>query len=217
MEAVGKTPRRRPYRAPRRATAAARTRERILEAAKAVFESRGWSGATIRSIADAAGVSPKTVEALFGTKASLLRAVVDFSIRGDARAVPMPRREAVAAMEAATGASTMLDLHAAHIRSIAQRSARIAWVVEGAAPSDVDVAELWQTMTANRRFGVKWAASTLLAKPDADPSLARSDVEATFWIALEWGTYRTLTDHRRLSPRAFEAWLRAYYRRMLLS
>jgi AcrR family transcriptional regulator len=217
METVGKTPPRRPYHAPRRASAAARTRERILEAAKAGFESRGWSGATMRSIADAAGVSQKTVEALFGTKASLLRVVVDFSIRGDARAVPMPRREAVTAMEAATEAPTLLDLHAAHVRSIAQRSARIAWVVEHAATSEPDVAELWQTMTDNRRFGVNWAAKTLLAKPDVDPSLALSDVENTFWIALDWGTYRTLTDQRGLSPRAFEVWLRAYYLRLLLS
>jgi AcrR family transcriptional regulator len=209
--------RKRPYHSPRRVSAAARTRETILGAAKEGFESRGWSGATMPSIAAAAGVSQKTVEGLYGTKASLLRAVVDFSIRGDARPIPMPRREAVAAMEAVTEASTMLDLHASHIRSIAERSGRIAWVVEDAAPSDPDVADLWHTMTDNRRFGVKWAAKTLLAKPDADPSLARSDAENTFWIALEWGTYRTLTEHRGLSPRAFEAWLRAYYRRMLLS
>jgi AcrR family transcriptional regulator len=209
--------RKRPYHAPQRAAAAARTREGILTTAKTQFGQGGWSATTMRSIAAEAGVSQKTVEALFGTKAAVLRAVVDFSIRGDIRAVPMPRREAVAAMEAATGASTMLDLHALHVRLIMERSARIAWVVEHAAPTDPEVEELWQRMTDNRRFGVAWAAKTLRAKPDFDPSLDLAEVEETFWVALDWGTYRTLRDHRGLSPDAYQAWLRRYYSKMLLA
>jgi AcrR family transcriptional regulator len=209
--------RKRPYHAPLRAAAAARTREAILTAAKTQFGQGGWSATTMRSIAAEAGVSQKTVEALFGTKAAVLRAVVDFSIRGDIRPMPMPRREAVAAMEAATGAATMLDLHALHVRLIMGRSARIAWVVEHAAPTDPDVEQLWQRMTDNRRFGVAWAAKTLRAKPDFDPSLDLVEVEETFWVALDWGTYRTLTDHRGLSPNAYQAWLRRYYSKMLLA
>ncbi|HEY5986171.1 MAG TPA: TetR family transcriptional regulator, partial [Streptosporangiaceae bacterium] len=57
-------PSRRPYHAPQRAAAAARTREAIVAAAKDVFEHLGWSGATMRGVADQAGVSVKTVEAI---------------------------------------------------------------------------------------------------------------------------------------------------------
>ncbi len=60
---------RRAYHAPQRAAAAARTRETIVAAAKEVFERLGWSGATMRGVADQAGVSIKTVEAHYGTKA----------------------------------------------------------------------------------------------------------------------------------------------------
>jgi AcrR family transcriptional regulator len=207
---------RRPYTTVRRAAAAARTREAVVLAAKDAFEQRGWSATTVRAIALAAGVSPKTLEALFGTKAALLRAVVDFSIRGDLRDIPIDRREAVALMEAAPSVSLMLDLHATHVRTIMERTAGVAWAVEQAAPSDPEVEALWQSMTKNRRVGVRWGTSTLLAKPDADPSLEASDVEDTFWIALEWGTYRSMTEPRRLTPNAFERWLRTYYRRMLL-
>ena len=51
-------------------------------------------------------------------------------------------------------------------------------------------------MTRNRAFAAAWAARTLLAKPDVDPTLDPTDVEKTFWVALDWGTYPTLTDDR---------------------
>jgi AcrR family transcriptional regulator len=213
MRNSDKTSRRR-YHAPRRAAAAARTRERVVVSAKRAFEDRGWAGATIPLVAARAGVSHQTVEAIFGTKAALLKAVVDFSIRGDVGALPLRRREAFAAMEAAPDAASMLDVHASLVRGVSERSAWIAWVVEHAAASDRRVAQLWRTMTANRRSGVEWAAATVLGKPGA-PAAPRPHVENVFWVALDWGTYRTLTRERDLDPAAFEAWLRSYYRGML--
>jgi AcrR family transcriptional regulator len=207
----------RPYNAPARAAAALRTREAIVREAKRAFEERGWSGTTIRSIAAGAELSPKTVEAAFGTKAALLRAAVDLSIRGDLLDLAINDRGGAAGIDSAESASSMLDLHAAHVRGINERTARIAWVVEHAAPSDPEVLVLWKRMTRNRRSGVKWAARTLLAKPDADPTLELADVENTFWLALEWGTYRSMTDGGGLRAAGFETWLRGYYRRMLLA
>jgi AcrR family transcriptional regulator len=210
-------PERRPYNSPRRASAARRTRETIVQSAKEAFEQKGWSATTIPLIASAAGVSPKTVEALFGTKAALLRAVVDYSIRGDLLDIPVTEREGGTRIEAAPTAAAMLDLHASHVRTIVERTAGVAWSVEHAAAGDPDVADLWQKMTRNRRSGVTWATDVLLAKPDADPTLKRSHVESTFWLALEWGTYRTMTEQHGLTPAEFERWLRTYYRNMLRS
>ena len=111
----------------------------------------------------------------------------------------------------------MLRLHAAHLRTVNERSARLAWTVEHAAAADAAVAELWRQMNRDRAFGVRWAAATLLAKPDRRRGLEREYVESTFWVALDWGTYRTLTEHARLAPDEFEHWLRQYYRSMLLT
>lgn len=215
MRESSKAPPRRRYEAPRRAAAAARTRQRVVLAAKTTFERRGWASATIPAIARAARVSHQTVEATFGTKAALLQAVVDFSIRGDADPLPMRRREVVAEMEAMPTAAAMLDVHAHQVRCVSERSAAIAWVVEHAATADRQVARLWRGMTDNRRFAVGWATTTLLAKPDAPGDLERDDVEDVFWLALDWNTYRTLTRGRGLQPNEFEVWLRRYYRRML--
>ena len=70
--------------------------------------------------------------------------------------------------------------------------------------------------TENRRFGIRWATETLLGRPGHDESLAPAEVEALFWVALDWGTYRTLTEHAGLTPDGFEQWLAGYYRRVFV-
>jgi TetR/AcrR family transcriptional regulator, regulator of autoinduction and epiphytic fitness len=209
-------PLKRAYDAPRRAAAAARTREAIVTAAKDAFEALGWSGATMRGIAGHAGVSVKTVEALYGTKAGLLKTAIDYAIAGDLRPIPILGRQSVAAMSAAPDAPTMLDLHARHARSISQRAAPILWVAEQAAPAHPEVAKLWAQSTTNRRTGAQWAAATLLSKPGVPPHISQRYAEDVFWIAIDFGTYRSLTTGRGLSPAGFETWIRNYYRNMLL-
>ena len=205
------------YHAPRRAAAAAQTREAILQAAKDQFEARGWAGTTIAVVAAAAAVSPKTVQALFGTKAALLAAAVDYAIAGDVAEVPIIARESARSVESAPDAATMLDRHAGHTVAINTRSAGLAQVVESAAGSSQLVAGLWEQMTGNRRFGARWAATTLLSKPGTRPGLTLEQAEQDFVIAIDWGTYRTLTRELDLTPGQVRDWMRSYYQRMFLS
>ncbi len=207
---------RRAYRAPQREAAASRTRETVVRVSQHLFEERGWAATTIRSIAEKAAVSQKTVEALFGTKAALLQAAVEYAIRGDLDPLPMPQRETVARIERAASAAAMLDLHASHVRRINERSARIAWVVEQAAADEPVVETLWEEMNRNRTFAVQWATKLLLAKPGRRCGLRRRDVEAAFWVALDWATYRTLSDYAHLAADEYEAWLRRYYKMVFL-
>lgn len=187
-----------------------------MAGAKSVFERFGWSGATMRGIADEAGVSVKTVEALYRTKAELLKEVVDYAIAGDLQPVPILGREAVAAMQATPDAATMLDLHAHHNRVISERAATIFWVAEQAAPAHEDVAGLWAQMCDNRRTGAHWAATTLLSKAGLPPHTGQRFAEEVFWIAIDPSTYRSLTLGRGLSPADFEAWISNFYAKMLL-
>ena len=210
-----KTPKR-PYRAPQRAAAAARTREAVVAAAKDAFERLGWSGTTMGGIADQAGVSVKTVEALYRTKAELLKQVIDYAIAGDLRPIPVLGRESVEAMQAAPDAATMLALHAHHARAISARAALVLWVAEQAAPAHQDVAKLWAQNNDNRRTGARWTATTLLAKPGLPPHISQRYAEEVFWIAIDPATYRSLTLGRGLSPASFETWIRNFYGKMLL-
>lgn len=128
----------------------------------------------------------------------------------------MPQRETVARIERAATAARMLDLHAAHLRRINERSAQIAWVVEQAAAGNAAVEELWAEMNRNRSYAVHWATALLLDKPGRRPGLRRRDTECAFWVALDWGTYRTLTQHASLTAGEYERWLRSYYRLVFL-
>ena len=208
-------PHKRAYHAPQRA-AAARTRETVVTAAKDAFERLGWSGTTMRGIADRAGVSVKTVEALYRTKAELLKQVIDYAIAGDLRPIPVLGRESAEAMAAAPDAATMLDLHARHARAISGRAALVLWVAEQAAPAHQDVAKLWAQNNDNRRTGARWTATTLLAKPGLPPHISQRYAEEVFWIAIDPSIYRSLTLGRGLSPSGFETWISGFYRNMLL-
>jgi len=116
-------------------------------------------------------------------------------------------------MEAAPDATTMLALHAAHLRRVNERAAPITWVVEHAARSDQRVAVLWREINRNREDGVRWAATTLLSKRDTG-HLDAPAVEKAFWVALDWGTYRLLTEHAGLNADEYQQWIADYYDRM---
>jgi len=132
-------------------------------------------------------------------------------------AVPILGRDAVAAMQAAPDAPTMLGLHARQVRSIGERAAAIFWVVEEAASTHQDIAALWAQMTDNRRTGARWAATTLLAKPGLPAHISQHYAEEVFWVAIEPGMYRSLTLGRGLSPAGYESWVRNFYDKMLLA
>ena len=218
----------RTYHAPRRTAAAAETRQAILRAAKEQFEARGWAATTMRSIATSAGVSPKTVEALFATKAALLEAALLAALRGHAASadtgdVPWPeavlelRGEAAREIEQAPDAATMLELHAALVSEINARAARICWAVETAVLSDERLAELWARLTEAQLFALRYWAKILLRKPGVRADLTQREAEETLLTATDWNTYRTLTTKGNMRPEMVEAWVTRYYRRMLLA
>src|SRR3989344_602754 len=67
----------RPYNSVARNAGAAQTKERILLAAKNLFESEGFECVTIEKIAQVANVSIPTIYSLFQSKRGMLRALMD--------------------------------------------------------------------------------------------------------------------------------------------
>src|ERR1700745_1366538 len=98
----------------------------------------------------------------------------------------------------------MRALHAAPLRRVHEGSARIAFAVEQAASTDAIAGERWRQMNRNRSDARQRATETLLRKPGRRRGLRRRDVQASFWIALDWATYRTLTEQAQLTPSEYE-------------
>jgi AcrR family transcriptional regulator len=227
---VERLPRTRTYHAPRRTAAAAETRQAILRAAKQEFEERGWAAATMRSIAIRAGVSPKTVEALFATKPALLEATLLTALVGDAantdtgdvatirpEAVMEMRGESTREIERAPDAAAMLELVSAAVSEINARAARICWAFETAVASDERLAEISARLTEAQLFGIRWSAEVLLHKPGIRADLTLREAEETLLAGTDWNTYRTLTTKGGMTPEEFQAWATRYCRRMLLA
>ncbi|MEO8956467.1 MAG: helix-turn-helix domain-containing protein [Ktedonobacteraceae bacterium] len=67
----------RPYHSLKRQRQAVETHQRILVAARELLTSRGYARMTLEAIAEAAGVSPKTVSAVVGSKTAILAELVN--------------------------------------------------------------------------------------------------------------------------------------------
>src|SRR5690348_10876634 len=87
----------RSYNSPLRREQAARTRQRILDAAGDLFVQQGYGTTSVRQIADAAQVAPDTVYATFGSKARLLTALLDVRLApgGQASVLDRPAAQAL--------------------------------------------------------------------------------------------------------------------------
>src|SRR6266498_3759264 len=133
-EEVKPQPRRR-YDTTRRQAQAAQTRQDIVAAAQRVFLERGYSGATLTAIAQAAGVVVETIYRGFGSKASLFKVVVRAAVAGGAAraAVPPEQRPAIQAVIAETDPRRQFQLYAATQPGIHARAGPLLRVLVGAA------------------------------------------------------------------------------------
>ncbi len=129
----------------------------------------------------------------------------------------MPQRAAIARIERAPSAPVMLDLHAAHLRRINERSAGIAWVVEQAAADDPVVESLWSGMNHNRAFAVDWATDVAARQAGTQkrPAAARRRNRRSGSRSTGAPTAPS-PHHAGLAAADYEAWLRRYYRLVFL-
>src|SRR5918999_1487772 len=115
----------RTYDRSNRARQAGETRRRIVEAAARLFVRDGYAATSMAAIAEEAGVAVPTVYAGLRSKAGVLRAVVDLTIRGDVDAAPLASRAAWQAIEREQDPRERLALFARLHREIGDREAAV--------------------------------------------------------------------------------------------
>ncbi len=187
------------YRSDRRTAQARRTRRRILDAAALTFLERGYTGATIRAIAAAAGVAVPTVELGFGTKARLLKAAIDVAIAGDDEPVPVLERTWVDTARKARTAADFLAVAAEVITAAQSRSAGLVLAVFEGARTDAELAALATQLVEQRAATARWLVDALAAPPHPD---AVDDL----WLLMDPAIYERLVRHRGWTPQRYERW-----------
>jgi AcrR family transcriptional regulator len=204
------------YDSSSRKEAARLTHRAIIEAARRVFIDRGYAGATMPAIAQAAGVALDTVYATVGKKPALFRLLIELAISGKDRAVPAEEREYVQAIRAETDAARKLRIYAAALRSIQERIAPLFRVLQGAAPLDPQLAALWRNISQRRAKNMRLFAADLAATGRLRQDLSVAKVADIIWSMNSPEFYLLLVEQRGWSPHEFEDWLADAWIRLLL-
>ena len=213
--AVGRRPTRR-YRSPGREQQARRTRARIIAAAARQFLACGYAATTMRAVAAAAGVALPTVELAFGTKARLLKAVIDAAIAGDDQPVPMLAREWAARAEATAGPGEFAAVVARQLTESAQRAAGLTLVALEAARADEDIAAVAAQMMTQRQVMAAWVVDGLLRRSPLRDDVDRAAAIDTIWVLMDPALFCRLTVDRRWPAPRFRRWFADSALRLLL-
>jgi AcrR family transcriptional regulator len=191
----------RPYRSPRRAEQAAATRRQIVDAARRVLAERGYAGATIAAIAQAANVAVPTIYASVGGKAAILAAFQEH-IDDDIGA-----SGALEAVAAAADPTEVVRIAVELTRRIAELFGDIQHILESAAPADVDVAAALAEGVRRHRSGLHQIAQRLAELQALPPGLSVDDAGDTLAVLTLWRTWHTMVVDFGWSWQVAEDWV----------
>jgi AcrR family transcriptional regulator len=149
------------YESPARREQAARTRQRILDAAGDLFVSQGYGATSIRQIAEVAGVAQDTVYAAFGNKGRLLTALLDLRLVPGGE--PIGDRPVVQAMRLESDPRRLLHLFAQDYATLAARVRPVSEVLRTAKAVDPEMAAVRDEIE-NYRFEYMSTVVRALAK-----------------------------------------------------
>lgn len=197
----------RTYDSPLRRARARETERRLLAAAGEAFAELGYVGTSMAAIAERAGVDPRTVYKVFGTKVALLSRLVDVAMVGDQEAVPVLGRPwAAAALDAPTAAERV-GAFAAAVRALMARAGPVFRTAAQAAAADPDAAALWSEGQRKREQDATAFVAALDEASLLRPDRPRAHATATVWLLTSPETHLQLTDALAWTLDDYERWL----------
>jgi AcrR family transcriptional regulator len=190
-----------------RRSRALETERRVLAAAEALFAELGYVGTSLAAVAEEAGINPRTVYKIFGTKVALLSRLVDVAIVGDQEAVPVADRAwAAAAYNAATGRERV-RAYAAGARRVMESAGTAFRIAAQAAAADPEAAALWQTGQRLRLEDSTAFVASLHAARMLHPRRRRQDAAATVWLVTSPETFDQLDRGLSWTINRYERWV----------
>jgi AcrR family transcriptional regulator len=207
-----KTPR--SYSSALRDEQAARTRVRIVQAADELFREKGFAKATMKDIAERAGVARDTVHAVFGTKVALIPAMVDLRLVPDESVANVAESPEGRAVMNETDPVRQLDLFADFITKLNAALRPVFEVLRSAAPSEPAVADTLAALERNRmgnmRLYVGWFAARGPLRVSVD------EAATTLFAIVSPDVGRLLCDELGWSREQHTAWVADMLKRALL-
>jgi len=205
---VNKPSVKKPYSSQLRAAHARATRRAIVDAAARLFTEQGYGATTVGAIAEAAGVSRKTVFTSVGGKAQALKLAIDWAIVGDDEPVPLLERPLVRTGMAEPDARRMIAAYARSTTEVGARIAPLVAVAEAAAGADAEIPALSADGHAQRLRGMTVFAQALADRGALRLGLTVSEAADILWLLGGPGVYHRFVIVQGWPAQRFEEWLR---------
>lgn len=191
------------------------TRTHVVAVARVLFVDNGYPSTTIEAIADAAAVPLPTLYRLFGSKRSLLTAVLDVAFGGDDEPIAFGDRPKVQAALAEPDPGRMLDAFARICRELMDRSSAIQRVLATAAIVDPETAELAAEIRRQRHAGQSRIVAAIAARDALAPSYDEASAADVVYALLSPDVHWILTGERGWSGDDYQRWLSVSLRGLL--
>jgi AcrR family transcriptional regulator len=169
----------------------------ILGAARELFAERGYARTPVRLLAERAGVSPQTIYAHFGSKAGVLRGLVD--LLDEEAGLP----ELVAEGGRLDDPAALLGLLARAARQVRERCGDVVAILRSGAATDPDIAATEAEGARRNRLGVEMVVDRIRAggRPVRDRA---ADVAVALMSA---GVHDSLVRDSGWTHDEYERWL----------
>jgi AcrR family transcriptional regulator len=143
---------------------AARTRTRILDAAAELFLERGYARTTMKDIAVQADVARDTVHAIFGSKARVLAALIDYRLVPDGSVTNVTQLPEALAIKDEVDQRKQIGLFGKFIAGISTELRPVFEILRTASAVEPEMAKVFEEMDQFRMNNMQTYASWIAAR-----------------------------------------------------
>jgi AcrR family transcriptional regulator len=183
------------------------TRAQVIDAARRLFIERGYPATTIEAVGETADTPVATVYRLFGSKRTILAAVLDVAFGGNDERIAFGDRPAIQTALAEPDPHKLLADFAHICRELLDRSSPLLHALVGAAYVDSEAAE-YLAITAQQRFvGQSRIAHVLAERHVLARGVGEADAADIIFTLMSPEAHRILTVERGWTADRYERWL----------
>jgi AcrR family transcriptional regulator len=143
---------------------AARTRTRILDAAAELFLERGYARTTMKDIAVQSDVARDTVPAIFGSKARVLTALIDYRLVPDGSVTNVTQLPEALAIKGEVDQRKQIELFAKFVAGISTELRPVFEILRTASAVEPEMAKVFEEMDQFRMNNMQTYASWIAAR-----------------------------------------------------
>jgi AcrR family transcriptional regulator len=203
-----KTSRRsRTYRSELRQQQAEQTRSRVIDAAAELFANHGYARTTLARIAEAAGVSPETVQGQ-GPKAALLISAAEYAAVGVAGEENLLNLEVGRRLIAIQDRDEALDHLAAFVAELHERTAKLGLALIGGASVDSELDRYLNDFIAGINRQTRRVLGVWRDRGWLREDVSFDELVETSAVICSVDTFLRITHRDRWTVSRYQAWVR---------